>query len=235
MHDISRKRFFSGFYPALGDLYLVVSLTGEPKDDVYSLFGISEEENERILLERYEASNNHALAQIVHYHRCVKSFWYRDYEAALEHEKKYDNFTEMSTILRVTDINTVLIRGLSSFIVARREKRRELIPKGEEVLFKIQMWAKSNKWNAENKALLLEAESHFVNGDSEKATAAYEQSIQSAHNHKFLHEKALACELFGTFLVEQGDLSRGNDVLEEARELYESWGAFRKAELIFPL
>ena len=100
----------------------------------------------------------------------------------------------------------------------------------------MQAWANvGSKWNAENKALLLEAECNFAKGDIPRAKTAYEQSIQSAHQHKFIHEEALANELYGIFCVEAGDLYKGNELLGRARNLYEEWGAKKKADMIFSL
>ena len=213
-----------------------MSLTGETEDEVYSIFGISREENEEMLLERFYATDNAPFVQIVYYHRLVESFWFRNYETAMECCEKYESYTVTRNLLRVTDICKVFFWGLSSLILSRRKKQEELFAKGEELLLAMQYWAKDgSKWNAENKALLLEAEYNFAKGDSVKAKTAYEQSIQSAHVHKFIHEEALAYELFGIFCVEEGDLYKGNELLEKARELYEQWGAKMKANLIFPL
>ncbi|KAL7542869.1 hypothetical protein ACHAXR_012176 [Thalassiosira sp. AJA248-18] len=236
MYDKQRNVFFSGFNPVLADLYFVMSLTGETEDEVSSIFGITREENVEQLMAQYSASNNAPLVQLVYYHRLAKSFLFRDYDAALECCEQYDNYTLTRNLLRVTDIVATLFWGLSSMILSRRRKQSELMAKGEECLLKMQYWAKlGSKWNAENKALLLEAEYHFANGDNAKAETAYEQSIRSAHEHKFIHEEAIANELYGIFCVERGDMYKGNEHLEIARGLYNQWGAKKKAAAIFPL
>lgn len=236
MYNKSKSIFFSGFNPVLGDLYSVISLTGGPEDEVYLIFGISRDENEQLLLEKYSATGNAPLIQIVYYHRILSAFWYRDYETAIDFCEKYDDVSLESNLLRVTDILRIVFNGLSSFILSRKKKQNELIAKGEENLLQMQGWASlGSKWNAENKALLLEAECHFAKGDSLKAKAAYEQSIKSAHEHKFIHEEALAYELFGIFCLEEGDMCKGNELLEKAQELYDQWGAHKKADSIFSL
>lgn len=114
--------------------------------------------------------------------------------------------------------------------------QKDLVAKGEEMLAIFTHYKQAgSQWNAENKMLLLEAELNFANRDSVKAKAAYEKSIQSAHEHKFIHEEALAYELFGIFCIEEGNLYEGNELLEKARGLYDSWGAKKKAALIFDL
>ena len=104
---------------------------------------------------------------------------------------------------------------------------------GKESLRSIQAWSKmGSEWNGENKALLLEAEYHFATGNIVKAETAYNQSIQSAVKHNFIHERALACELFGLFCIEKGDVTKGNELLQQASELYLNWGATKKAQML---
>ena len=236
MYGKSKRKVLSGFNPVLGDLYSVISLTGETEDEVYSILGVSFEENEKKLLERYSATKNAPFLHIVYYHRLVKSFWYRNYESAVEYCEKCTTLGGANNLLRITDINALFFGGLSSLILSRKKKQKELMAQGEDSLSRMQNWAQLGcKWNAENKALLLEAEVYFAKGDSAKAKNAYERSLVSAHKHKFIHEEALAYELYGIFCVEEGNLCDGNDMLEKARELYDQWGAKKKAGFIFPL
>jgi len=236
MYDKSEHIFSPAFHPTLGDLYVVMYLTGESTDEVYSIFGISPEENEKKLFERYSATNNASVIQLVYYHRMLKSFWFRDYETVIECCEKYVTFKTSMKMLRITDIIHIVFWGLSSLILSRRRNEKELITEGEEAHRKMEFWAKNgSKWNAENKAFLLEAEINFAKGNTAKATTAYEKAIESAHDHKFINEEALACELFGIFCIEEGNLYKGNELLEKARELYEMWGAKKKARSIFYL
>mmetsp|Transcript_3491 Transcript_3491/g.7827 ORF Transcript_3491/g.7827 Transcript_3491/m.7827 type:complete len:656 (+) Transcript_3491:3-1970(+) len=236
MYDKSEQIFSPNFHPTLGDLYFVMYLTGESTDEVYSIFGVSPEEVENKMFERYSATNNASVIQLVYYHRLLKSFWFRDYETAMECCEKYVTFQRSMKMLRGTDIVHTVFGGLSSLILSRRRNQKELIAIGEEAHHKIAFWANNgSKWNAENKAFLLEAEINFAKGNSAKATTAYEKSIKSAHDHKFINEEALAYELFGIFCIEEGNLYKGNECLEKARELYEMWGAKKKARSIFYL
>ena len=229
-----KKNFYSGFNPVLADLYFVMSLTGEKHDVVSSIFGITKDENDKMLLEKYSVTNNSALVQLMYYHRLTRSFLFRDYLTAIQCCEKYESYTQSSKLRRVTDIIQTLVWGLSSLILSRKKKQPELMAKGEDILMRMKGWAKlGSEWNAANKAYLLEAECHFAKGDLVQAKTAYKNSIQSAHEHKFIHEEALAYELYGIFCIEAGDLYNGNTHLEKARELYEIWGAHKKAREIF--
>jgi len=86
-----------------------------------------------------------------------------------------------------------------------------------------------SSWNFENKQLLLQAELHYLNGGHRLAVLAYERSIVSAREHKFINEEALAHELFGMYLVENKMIERGIEQLQCAYNKYMQWGAFKKA------
>lgn len=94
----------------------------------------------------------------------------------------------------------------------------------------VESWSHQCQWNYENKLLLLKAERSFALGDISGAAALYELSINSAREHKFIHEEALAYELFGNFKMENGQSSVGQKHLDTACELYKRWGAYRKVE-----
>eukprot|EP01083_Nonionella_stella_P224470 799006_1 len=86
-----------------------------------------------------------------------------------------------------------------------------------------------SKWNFENKSKLVQAELYYLDGDLESAEIAYNSSIMSAREHKFINEEALACELYGTFFVENGMVSKGTVQLNLALDKYKKWGAMKKA------
>ncbi len=77
---------------------------------------------------------------------------------------------------------------------------------------------------------MLQAELHYLNEELEQAVTAYTAAINSARQHKFIHEEALAFELYGTFLVETKELDRGYAQLEVSLQKYIEWGAFKKAD-----
>ena len=62
------------------------------------------------------------------------------------------------------------------------------------------------------------------------AELAYQSSIISAREHKFIHEEALACELYGIFLANKQHTERGVEQLKLAQDKYMKWGALKKAK-----
>ena len=89
-----------------------------------------------------------------------------------------------------------------------------------------------SKWNFESKYLLLLAECQYTRGEMEKAAATYEASIQSAKEHKFIHEQALACELAGYFYQDREDEAKAMDMFKQAHKAYMQWGVIGKAKLL---
>ena len=85
-------------------------------------------------------------------------------------------------------------------------------------------------WNFLNKLELLKAELHYLDGRHADAEISYKASIASAHNHKFIQEEALACELYGIFCIENRQIEKGTAQLQLAIAKYTEWGAAKKAE-----
>lgn len=220
----------------LGDLYLVTSLTGGSNERLSSMF-ISHSENEKILLEGPRASHDTTVNQLVNYHRCCKAFWFRDYTTVIKYCESYDNIhqTLRKRLIRITDICNSFYGGLAMFILSRKIKEDKLIADGETHLLVMKTWEAESKWNFENKSLLLEAECHYAKGENEDAMRAYAKSISSARDHKFIHEEALAKELFGIFCVETGNILKGGELMDQAHQLYTQWGAHKKAMSLYPI
>ena len=110
--------------------------------------------------------------------------------------EKYDQCSKTRNLVRVCDIKNAFFAGLASFIQSRKNKDESLIPRGKKHLETMQLWEKGCTWNFENKVLLLQAEYYFAKGEYEEANTCYEKSIESAKEHKFIHEEALGNELF---------------------------------------
>jgi len=234
MYNKQEKKFGAFFYQSLGDLYTILSLIGEPDDRVASIF-ISREECEKALLENYSSTKNTSVLQLFYYHRFIQSFAVRDFETALNYCEEYDKLGS-GIIARITDVATVFFSGVIGFVLARKSKQDGMLDIGEHRRMQLQMWADhGSKWNAENKALLLQAEKYYTTGNLDQAKASYEASVKSAREHKFINEEALAYELYGIFRVETGHLENGKELLRKAQSLYAEWGAMKKASEVFPL
>ena len=151
--------------------------------------------------------------------------WFREYEAAANLAEKY-RCVPKSTV----DFFHVFFEGIAAFWLMRNAKQGRWRNMGEKALKKMSQLAQHSRWNFENKVFLLKAELHYLNGDLNLAELAYESSIVSARDHKFIHEEALAHELYGFFCLENHFVSKAMEQLTLAYEKYIKWGAFKKAD-----
>jgi len=87
-----------------------------------------------------------------------------------------------------------------------------------------------SEWNFRNKVHLLNAELHYLESRNSLAEISFKAAIVSAHEHRLYHEEALACELYGVFLIETNNLATGIEQLQLAFDKYVQWGAEKKAD-----
>ena len=83
-------------------------------------------------------------------------------------------------------------------------------------------------WNFRNKQHLLQALLYYHDCEIVLAETSFKASIVSAHEHGFLHEEALACELYGIFLIDTKNIVVGIEQLNLAIHKYMLWGAHNK-------
>jgi len=170
-------------------------------------------------------SNNEHLLWHVDLDEMQVRFWFREYIPIAKLSEKYRN----SKSKRSFELLRKFYDGISSFSFARDTGEEFWAQIGEEcVTFWTTIVSLSN-WNFENNLLLLQAESSYTKGDFADAETLYEASILSARRHKFLHEEALACELFGIYYCDRGMAEKGWDKLQLALQKYSEWGALGKA------
>ena len=127
---------------------------------------------------------------------------------------------------------STLTKNAAALNLARDTKQAEWRRMGEKAVAKMSQMECMSKWNFENKRMLLEAELHYLNGRHTMAELAYQSSIASAYDHKFIHEEALACELFAIYLVENKKVEKGLRQLQIAHDKYKQWGALKKAHAV---
>ena len=129
----------------------------------------------------------------------------------------------------------VFFEGLLSFQLARQtsnETRTEWIKKGVSVLMNMQCWARHCAWNFENKMLLLKAEHMHTIGKIDQAAELYTRSIRSAHDHKFMHEVAIASENAGDFYYERHNFPKSVALYKHSIKCYKEWGALAVAKRV---
>ena len=103
------------------------------------------------------------------------------------------------------------------------------VSKGQSILTRIRCWREHSSWNWENKVLLLEAMEMHTLGNFDAAGPLYTSSIRSAHEHKFIHEEAIASELTGDFFYEQGHHVEAYPFYMHSIKLLNKWDALAVA------
>jgi PAS domain S-box-containing protein len=94
----------------------------------------------------------------------------------------------------------------------------------------IQVWSEFVPSTYQHKYSLISAEKARVTGDLDGALSNYEMAIRKARFNGFIHEEALANELYGRFWAERVTPRFASPLLNEACRLYKKWGAMAKAK-----
>ena len=146
-----------------------------------------------------------------------------------------DVLSEEKHQLRVSLVFAVFYEGLLSFQLARQtsnETQIKWIEKGVSVLANMQCWASHCAWNYENKMLLLKAENMYTVGQLDEAAELYTRSIRSAHDHKFIHEEAIASENAADFYFVRHIFPKSVALYKHSITCYKKWGALAVAKRV---
>jgi len=173
-----------------------------------------------------EQSRNSRLLYNVFMSQIFQNFWSRDYVAVVKLCEKQPP----SKYKHILEVMRCFFEGIASMSLARHTHQFKWRVIGEEAVKNMAKLEMINKWTFENKSKLLQAELHYLDGHLNSAEVAYKASIVSAREHKFLHEEALAYELYGIFCMENQMVDQGVEQLNIALDKYKEWGAMKKAE-----
>jgi len=154
----------------------------------------------------------------------TRAFLFQQYNQ-IPQEGLLDRITAKSVPLRPIFYGGVFFEGLVSFRLARQTDGEENRRKGEAALVFMRNWAKCNKWNFENKYLLLEAEMMNFSGYHDQACQLYEDAIRSSNEHKFVHEEAMGSELAASLFFEMGRHQKSYSFYLHSVDCYKKWGA----------
>ncbi|MGH9961520.1 MAG: GAF domain-containing protein, partial [Pyrinomonadaceae bacterium] len=124
-----------------------------------------------------------------------------------------------------------LFEGLLLIAVCQRAdtaEREVLVTEIVRIQGSFSVLAKNCPENFRCGALLLTSGLESIRGRMSEAAEAYEQAIQYARETKNLHNEALACELYGRFWKQRGNLEVTALYLQKARQRYSEWGAAAK-------
>mmetsp|Transcript_26892 Transcript_26892/g.57652 ORF Transcript_26892/g.57652 Transcript_26892/m.57652 type:complete len:1336 (+) Transcript_26892:116-4123(+) len=177
-----------------------------------------------------QTQNNYLMHHVIINQMYVHCY-FKEYLAVANLGEKYRTHTEMNNgAKRVLDFYQIFLEGIAVLCLARDTKEEKWRKIGEEAVNTMAQLVECSTWNFENKRSLLQAELHYLNDRPTMAELSYQAAIVSAREHKFYHEEALACELYGIYLVENGNVLKGLDQLQLAIDKYKQWGATKKVD-----
>ena len=131
-------------------------------------------------------------------------------------------------------INTALFRFYDSLSRLRlydgfsENERQETLKRVEGNQLRMRIWSENAPMNFKHKYDLVAAETARVTGNLGPAMENYEQAIKGARDNGFIHEEALANELYARFWYKRGSDGIAEIYMREARALYHQWGAGAK-------
>jgi len=144
-----------------------------------------------------------------------------------------EEISEKKHFLRPVLLMGIFFEGLVAFQCARRESndssKEKWVHIGESILKRMRCFSDHSLWNWENKYLLLLAEKMYTEGNFDRAASCYDRAIQSANEHRFTHEEAIACELAGDFYYERNFHQKSLAFFKHSIKCYTEWGAFAVA------
>jgi len=147
-------------------------------------------------------------------------------EYAVKAEEYLDGVTAM--------INTALFRFYDSLSRLRlydrvtEIEREETLKRVESNQLRMRLWSQNAPMNFQHKYDLVAADTARVLGNLGPAMENYEQAIKGAGDNGFIHEQALANELYARFWQQRGNDRIAEMYLREAHLLYHRWGASAK-------
>jgi len=108
------------------------------------------------------------------------------------------------------------------------DERELALKRVESNQLRMRIWAQSGPMTFQHKFDLVAAETARVSGNIGPAIENYERAIEGARDNGFIHEQALANELYARFWQKRGNDKIAEMYMREAHALFHQWGADAK-------
>lgn len=168
----------------------------------------------------------------IHFNKLLLGCFFRRYEEAVAHAAAARKL--LDAVLSKFEIpNHHFYEALSLIALAERTtgpRRMRLLWRARRDMAKLKGWAVTAPENYLHKFHLCRAELARISGRENEARIAYDQAIQGASIHEYLHEQALAYELAGRFYDGTGRPVLAEFHLRAAYSAYREWGADAKLQ-----
>jgi len=110
-----------------------------------------------------------------------------------------------------------------------QRKYRSILKQNQRQMKK---WSNSCPANFLHKQLLIAAETARLDGQDSEAMSLYDHAIESAHEHGYLQNEAIASELAAKYYLTKGRRKIARVYLTDACQGYYKWGAVRKVRML---
>ncbi|ADO75743.1 trifunctional serine/threonine-protein kinase/ATP-binding protein/sensor histidine kinase [Stigmatella aurantiaca] len=124
------------------------------------------------------------------------------------------------------------LSALSLVSGAQGEAKRFYLKRIDRARRTLKRWALHSPRNTGHKSLLLQAELARLEGNPGEAARRYDEAIQAAREHEYMHDMAIACERAAAFYLERGRDNLAASYLQDARFGYLTWGATSKVRAL---
>ncbi len=193
-----------------------------------------EKYNEDEMIPYHEKDKDDTSLFMIYLDKLTLAYYFNRYNQALPILEKANKYKKgvagllMSANLKFLESLTLLANYHQSD-KKRRKKARQTIQKN---LRQFQKWANHAPVNFKGQLKLIEAEKEGTYGKESLANACYEEAINLCQQNGFLHEEALANELFGKRWIKKRNKRIATIYLNNAYNLYNQWGAAAKASTL---
>jgi predicted ATPase/GAF domain-containing protein len=231
-------RRYDDFFKNLKDRYLwkisrdeiqmYLNLTGQTKN-LTSLSSDDYDESKRIL--EVSTGDNKIEKCMFNFLRVRVFYLFGRHNECLEISEELDEIINITlgTMIEVEHYFYYSLILTSLFPVVPWQKKILFRLRLRKIMGKMKIWAKNCPENFRHKYLLIKAEIARVSDDYFLATDLYDQAIDSAAEHGFGHNEAIACELAGQMHLSKGFEEIARLYLTNAWHGYFQWGATAKS------
>jgi predicted ATPase/signal transduction histidine kinase len=167
---------------------------------------------------------------LYHFNKTVLAYLFGRYDQALYHADLGEAFIHKGRgTFTVCVLNLYqTLSCLAACSEATGKERNRLMRSARRNLKQMNRWAAHAPMNFRHKYLMMEGERLRVLGKADAAIDCFGKAAELAKKHGFMQEEALAKELAGRLLIDEGRGHSAASYLMEARYTYERWGASAK-------
>ena len=115
--------------------------------------------------------------------------------------------------------------GIIAFRQYRNGEGEEWLDQGKDCLEKFKVWSSLSPTNFQSKLLILEAEYQASEANIFVAKTMFQSATRVARNNGLINDQALACKLYGQFLISIVEYQDAISWLNLSKSAFKDWGA----------